>query len=788
VDDFRAVIRSAPDLYLLIKADLTIVEASDAYLTSTMTERSAIIGRTVFEVFPDAPEDQATDGVANLRASFVRVLEERKPDQMPTSRFPLRQPNGELVERHWRTLNSPVIDEQGRVQYIIHRTEDVTESFQLQRQTEETGRALHRVEVQSRRYQALIDQAPDAMVLVDDAGRILLINRQTEQLFGYARDELLGQSLEILIPERFRSNHGGHVSRYFASPVSRPMGSRLELHGRRKDGTELPIEVSLSPQRDDDYVTVSASIRDVSERRHFEAAARLAGERLRSAMEATQDAFALFDADDRLIMCNSVFRRLAHAAEPEKLVGKSYTQVLDAWIGQIDFPDAASRERFRQDRVSRRSLDPSTTFDVRLRDGRSLRIADRQTAEGGIVKTIWDITDDERRAEELRDARSAAESASEAKSEFLSSMSHELRTPLNAVLGFAQLLLRDRREPLSQRHRERVEHVLRSGEHLLRLIEDILDLSKIEAGRVSLSLEPVGVSDVLREIASTLEPIAARQNITLEVDPVQPVLPVVLADRTRFAQILMNFGSNAVKYNRPEGRVSISVSMPSDATVRVTVADTGIGIPIEQQDKLFQPFQRAGQETGPIEGTGIGLMITKRLAELMHGTVGFRSVADQGSEFWIELPVPSSDEAFTAPAATPTRDLHVRGATGQRLVLCVEDNPANIVFMRDLMSTLDDIELVTVPTAELGIELARARHPDLVLMDINLPGMSGMDALRVLKSDETTRSIPIIALTAAASERDRHGGVEAGFYRYLSKPANVDELLDAIDSALRTNR
>jgi CheY-like chemotaxis protein len=318
----------------------------------------------------------------------------------------------------------------------------------------------------------------------------------------------------------------------------------------------------------------------------------------------------------------------------------------------------------------------------------------------------------------------------------------------------------------------------------LRLINDILDLSRIEAGKLPITLEPVDVAEVLAEIQETLEPIATRQGITIAVDPLPDVLPRVTVDRTRFAQILMNYGSNAIKYNRPGGSARFVVEPAPTGWIRVTVIDTGLGIPIERQGKLFQPFQRAGQEAGPIEGTGIGLAITKRLAELMDGSVGFHSVPDRGSAFWVQMPVHAADEVQAPVAAPPEPERSLRSAGARHLVLYVEDNPANVAFMRDLMSMVDDIDLVTVPTAELGVELARARQPQLVLMDINLPGMSGHDALRELQASPETAHIPVIALTAAASARDRQRGLEAGFYRYLTKPVKVDELTDAVEAVL----
>jgi len=635
-------------------------------------------------------------------------------------------------------------------------------------------------------FRELIDAAPDGLIVCDPQGTILLVNAEAERMFGYSRDELLGMSVDVLVPASIRSRHHHHVTGFTGAPRLRPMGSGLDLHGARKDGSEFPVEISLSPIRSTSSgLLITAGIRDISERRALEGDKRRATAYLASAVEAVQDAFALFDEDDRVVLVNSTGRELLGRDIHTPIVGMTFEAVLRVALasGAFDFSNETRDSFFARWLAYHR--DPSGTLDVRTGTGRYLRVIERRTAEHGTVVVIADVTDDVQQAEELRAARESAEAASAAKSEFLSSMSHELRTPLNSILGFAQLLERDRKSPLAPRQLERLHHVLRGGEHLLRLIDDVLDLAKIEAGGISISPEPVGVVEVLEEVISTLEPMASRAQVQIEPSVIPDLLPRAVADRTRFAQVLMNFGSNAIKYGRPGGRVRFEITV-APQKIRVTVTDDGIGIPDDKRHKLFEPFQRAGQETGPIEGTGIGLTISKRLAELMRGAVGYSSRVGVGSQFWIELPIhrAGTRERERGPeVVTGTSALASPTATHHTIVY-VEDNPSNIAFMRDLIGELPSVELVTAPTAEIGLELIRSRLPALVIMDINLPGISGFDAVKQLREWPETRDIPVVGLSAAALAKDTHRAQEAGFHRYLTKPVKVAELMSVLEELL----
>ena len=625
-------------------------------------------------------------------------------------------------------------------------------------------------------FRELIDAAPDGIIVTDQRGRIVLANAEGERMFGYARDELLGQPIEVLVPQHMKSRHPEHVAEFHAAPRLRAMGSGLELHGRRKDGEEFPVEISLSPIPYAGQQLVVAGIRDVTDRRRIQTEIKRANAYLVSAVDAIQDAFALYDEHDRVVLINSACRQL-FGGLAGAIVGRTFSELLpDALAtGVFDFSDE-TRETLLA-RWKAYHQDPTGQLDVRTGNGRYLRVVERKTPEHGTVSLMMDVTDDVVREAELR-------SASAAKSEFLSSMSHELRTPLNAVLGFAQLLENDRKQPLTERQRDRLQHVTRGGEHLLRLIDDVLDLSRIEAGRLAMSCEPVEVGDVLSEVATTLAPMASRAEIALETAPVAPALPRVIADRTRLAQILMNFGSNAVKYGRAGGRAKFE-AVDRGNSIRITVSDDGIGIPADKQAKLFEPFQRAGQETGPIEGTGIGLAISRRLAGMMNGTVGFSSTPGRGSTFWVEVPTHHVAHEGAVAAEAAAAEISRLASLGKRhKIVYVEDNPSNIAFMRELVADLDNIELLTAPTAEIGLPMIREHLPTVVIMDVNLPGMSGLEAVKQLASWPETRDIPVVGLSAAALLKDTARAKDAGFYRYLTKPVKVAELIAVLEQLL----
>ncbi len=384
--------------------------------------------------------------------------------------------------------------------------------------------------------------------------------------------------------------------------------------------------------------------------------------------------------------------------------------------------------------------------------------------------------------EDIARAKEQAEAANAAKSEFLSHMSHELRTPLNVILGFSQLLTLNEEEPLTARQTRQIGQIERSGKQLLALIEDVLDLSKIESGNIRLSPERVHLPPLIEQVRAGLQLLADEAKIKLNVICPED-LPAVRADRVRLTQVLMNLGNNAVKYNKAGGAVTVTTAADRSGSgrVRILITDTGPGIAPERQVELFQPFNRLGAEAGPIQGSGIGLSIVKKLVDLMGGTVGVESTIGQGSTFVVELPAMPEGAAHVERPAESTVQ---RSARAPFSMLYVEDNPSNIRLMEELVDTIGKIRLLTALDPKTGLEMARTAKPDLIVLDINLPGMSGVEMLRVLKADPATAPIPAMALSAAAMPREVEAGLAAGFTHYLTKPINVAAFMKAIDDVL----
>ncbi|MEO6697465.1 MAG: ATP-binding protein [Gammaproteobacteria bacterium] len=384
---------------------------------------------------------------------------------------------------------------------------------------------------------------------------------------------------------------------------------------------------------------------------------------------------------------------------------------------------------------------------------------------------------------ELTHAMAVAEKANLAKSDFLSSMSHELRSPLNAILGFAQLM--ESGSPLpTPTQQESIGQILKAGWYLLELINEILDLALIESGKLPLSLESMSLIEVMLECQAMIEPQAQKSGIHMTF-PQSECPFYIMADRTRLKQILINLLSNAIKYNRAGGTVEVTCSASTTERIRLSVQDTGEGLSSEKLAQLFQPFNRLGQEASAEEGTGIGLVVSKRLVELMGGEIGAESTVGVGSVFWIELNLAAEPQAAdgTAELLAPIQE-HVQHGAALRTLLYVEDNPANLKLVEQLIARRPDMRLLTAEDGTRGIALARVHQPEVILMDINLPGISGIQALKILRADPATAHIPIVALSANAMPHDIKKGLDAGFFRYLTKPIRVNEFMDTLDVAL----
>ena len=510
-------------------------------------------------------------------------------------------------------------------------------------------------------------------------------------------------------------------------------------------------------------------------------------DRLMGFAESASDWFWESDGNHCLTFISEAFE-LITGHKREKWIGQTHhalalTAVLNQETWNAHQNDLDNHRPFR-----------NLSFACRRGDGKEAWISvsgrpifDDSDAFTGYRGTCKDITEQIALEKALRGALAEAKAANAAKSEFLSSMSHELRTPLNGVLGFGQLLRMDEEDPLSPLQMEAVDQILNCGNHLLTLIEDVLDLSRIDQRQLVMEIADVSASNIVEEslaiIRNQLRSSGLELNVTGLYDGADPT---VRADVGRAKQILLNLLTNAIKYNVTGTSIKLACSIQNGVYLRIAVSDDGPGIPEEKQKSLFQPFNRLGMEDQNIEGTGIGLTISKELIELMGGKIGFESVESKGSRFWVDLPLATSSQAAASAQSIP-EILQARPTVVPRLlrkILYIEDNPANMMLMTMVVRRLDNVELIPAETAEIGIGIAVRELPHLILMDINLPGMNGIEALRELRSLPELRRTPIIAVSAAAMPSDVEAGAQAGFNRYITKPIQIGPALEIIQRTL----
>ena len=672
-----------------------------------------------------------------------------------------------------------VVDPAGS-QQLIHNLR--VHQVQLEMQNEVLRRTQAELDAARSLYFDLYDLAPVGYCTISETEHILEVNLTVCTLLGLTRDKLIGRSVRQFIYPPDQDTYYLHRKKLAATGQPQSCELRLIDHDEAIFWASLQATLSLEPEHHDiqRMVLINIDKRKVAE------------DRLRvsdTAIKAILQGVVITTPELRVISANQAFLTMTGYLESE-LLGFDCVRLNGPLTDPVTiaaFLKAIEEQRQFSCEIINYRKDGSSFWNALAVSP----VFDEQGVLTHFVSINIDISERRRLDQLLQDKNlelqrltAIAEKANLAKSDFLSGMSHELRSPLNSILGFAQLLEAGAPSPTPRQQRS-IDMISRGGWYLLTLINEILDLALIESGKLALSLEPLSLAQVLVDCQDMVAQQAEVKGIKVNFPSfTSPFL--VIADPIRLKQVIVNLLSNAIKYNRANGTVDVMVSTGPKKMLRISVQDTGVGLSPEKVAQLFQPFNRLGQEGTTTEGTGIGLVVTKRLTELMGGTVGAQSEVGVGSVFWVELSaaqeVPHAMDAKQGPVvASPLKNLAEEATL---TILYVEDNPANAQLVEQILADRPNLRLLLAHDGAQGIELARRHRPNVILMDINLPGISGMETLKILRQDPATCHIPAVAVSANAMPMDVVNGLSAGFFRYLTKPFKITEFLEVLDMAL----